>query len=127
MVTIEKPAIGRATVYQLIVLLILVMLARSLWDFTLAYSVLLGGLVHAIPQAWFASIAFRHRGARATSKILGTLYRGEAGKLLMTATMFALIFIYVEPLQVPAVFLSYFAMAIVYSFSSVKILYSGRS
>ncbi len=122
MLTIEKPAIYKITGYQFAVLLLLVALARFFGDLTLAYSVLTGGLIQIIPQCWFASLAFRFRGAQASSRILNAFYRGEAGKLLLTAMMFALVFAYVEPLQVPALFVTYFAMAIVYSFGVVRVL-----
>ena len=64
--------------------------------------------------------AYRYSGARQAPRILNAIYKGEAGKLLLTAVMFALTFYYVQPLQVTAVFAGYVAMIIVYGYSAAK-------
>ncbi len=121
MATIETPPVHRIAGTQLVALLILVAVAL-LSDKTEAYSVLVGGVVHIAPQAWFTRMAYRHTGARQAPKILIAIYQGEAGKLLLTATMFALIFFDIQPLHIPAVFLSYMAMVIVCGYSTAKVL-----
>ena len=69
-----------------------------------AYSLLTGGLISALPNAYFAIKAFRYRGARAAQKIVRELYTGEAVKLLLTGAGFALSFIFIEPLHIAALF-----------------------
>lgn len=69
-----------------------------------AYSLLLGGLICAIPNAYFAVKAFQYRGARAAQKIVRAFYLGETIKLLMMSAGFLLSFIFVEPLNTLALF-----------------------
>lgn len=94
--------------------LILVLVATSLLlvDLVTAKSALIGGLISVLPNAYFARLAFRHRGARAASAVAQSFYRGEAGKFVMTAVLFALVFSSVKPLQVEAVFLAFVVMTL---------------
>jgi ATP synthase protein I len=69
-----------------------------------AYSVLLGGLISLIPNAWFASLVFRHSGARAMGAVVRNAYLGELAKLVMTGAGFGLVFVLVDPLHVPGLF-----------------------
>jgi len=66
-------------------LVLLVLSTLVLWWFspTSALSVLLGGLVYWVPNAYFTLYAFRFRGAQAAILILRSMYRGEFGKLLL--------------------------------------------
>ena len=91
MTTIARPAILRAIVYQLAVLLLIVAML-SLVDRTLATSALVGGLVHISPQAWFSWQAFKYGGARQVDLVVKSMYRGEAGKVVLTAVLFAILF-----------------------------------
>jgi ATP synthase protein I len=70
----------------------------------LAYSVLLGGLISLIPNAWFASLVFRHSGARAMGAVVRSAYLGELMKLVMIGAGFGLVFVLVDPLHVPGLF-----------------------
>ena len=70
----------------------------------MAYSLLSGGLICAIPNAYFSIKAFQHRGARAAKKIVKAFYVGEGIKILLTCAGFALVFAYVKPLSTPALF-----------------------
>jgi ATP synthase protein I len=69
-----------------------------------AYSTLLGGLISAIPGAYFAYKAFQFRGARVADKMVASLFKGEAIKLALTAAGFALVFSSVKPLSPSMVF-----------------------
>jgi ATP synthase protein I len=68
------------------------------------YSGLLGGLIAWLPNLYFAHKAFRFSGARAAQAIVRSFYAGEAGKLILTAVLFALTFAGVKPLEALAVF-----------------------
>ena len=57
-----------------------------------AYSVLLGGLISALPNAFFASQAFKYQGARNAKNVVKSFMRGEIGKIVMTIALFALSF-----------------------------------
>ncbi|HKS15147.1 MAG TPA: F0F1 ATP synthase subunit I [Pseudomonas sp.] len=68
------------------------------------YSGLCGGLIAWLPNVYFAWKAFRFSGARAAQAIVRSFYAGEAGKLILTAVLFALTFAGVKPLAPLAVF-----------------------
>lgn len=65
---------------------------------------LCGGLIAWLPNLYFAHKAFRFSGARAAQSIVRSFYAGEAGKLVLTAVLFALTFAGVKPLNALAVF-----------------------
>jgi ATP synthase protein I len=69
-----------------------------------AGSVLLGGIISILPNAYFAHCVFRHAGARSIEKAVRSTYQGELIKLLMMGAGFGLVFALVEPIAVPAVF-----------------------
>jgi ATP synthase protein I len=80
-------------------------LALWYWHGVVAgYSGLCGGLIALLPNVYFAHRAFRFSGARAAQAIVRSFYAGEAGKLILTAVLFALTFAGVKPLAPLAVF-----------------------
>jgi ATP synthase protein I len=89
--TIPKPALLKATLCQLTVLLVLVVMI-SMTDKLMAVSALVGGLIQILPQAWFSWQAFKYAGASNVDKVVQSMYRGELGKVVMTATLFAILF-----------------------------------
>ena len=89
--TIPKPELLKATMYQLAVLLVLVVMI-SMTDKLMAVSALMGGLIQILPQAWFSWQAFKYAGASNVDKVVQSMYRGELGKVVMTATLFAILF-----------------------------------
>jgi len=74
-----------------------------------AYSALLGGLICVIPNAWFAGRLLRKSGPGDSRAFLSAAYVGEAGKLIITAALFALVFSQVRPLHAPALFVAFVA------------------
>lgn len=86
---------------------VLLLAAVVLWQWRGAvsgYSGLCGGLIAWLPNLYFAHKAFRFSGARAAQAIVRSFYAGEAGKLVLTAVLFALTFAGVKPLEALAVF-----------------------
>lgn len=77
------------------------------WGRAAATGAFAGGIVVWLPNCYFAFRAFRYRGARAARLIVRSFYAGAAGKMLLTAGLFTLVFINLEPLNAPAVFLGY--------------------
>ncbi|HEX5841667.1 MAG TPA: F0F1 ATP synthase subunit I [Pseudomonas sp.] len=101
-------------------LLILLLLTLVLWHWRGAvagYSGLCGGLIAWLPNLYFAHKAFRFSGARAAQAIVRSFYAGEAGKLVLTAVLFALTFAGVKPLEPLAVFGVFFLTQLVNWFS----------
>jgi len=104
----------------LVQLLVLLLLALVIWQWLGAvagYSGLCGGLIAWLPNVYFAHKAFRFSGARAAQAIVRSFYAGEAGKLVLTAVLFALTFAGVKPLEPLAVFGVFFLTQLVNWFS----------
>ena len=86
---------------------ILLIAALALWQWhgvVAGYSGLCGGLIAVLPNVYLAHKAFRFYGARAAPSNVRSFYAGEAGKLILTAVLFALVFAGVKPLAPIAVF-----------------------
>ncbi len=108
---IARPPVHRITLAQL-ALLVSLCLGLLAFDRVLAYSVLSGGLIAIVPQAYFAVLAFRWRGAQSASAIARSSYAGVMGKFLLSIAGFAFVFAVVRPLDSPAVFMGYLAMLV---------------
>ncbi|TNE77718.1 MAG: ATP F0F1 synthase subunit I [Gammaproteobacteria bacterium] len=119
--TIKSPPVGRIALVQLLVL-VTAALGLLPVDMTLSGSLLIGGMIHIIPHAYFTRWAFRYQGARQAPKILRAIYWGETGKVLLTVVLFGFTFSCVESVQLPALFLGYGAMVIVQWFCAAKVL-----
>jgi ATP synthase protein I len=104
MSTIKAPPIRKITAYQLTLIVATSAALLILSGWVSAYSLLIGGLLSALPGALFASRVFKYRGARAAQKIVKELYTGQALKLVLMSAGFALSFYYVKPLNVVALF-----------------------
>ncbi len=106
---IAKPPILKIYGIQLLILLC-VSAGLFVVNITVAYSALLGGLIFIGPNFYFASLAFRYQGARAAKKIAETMYRGEVIKFLLSAVLFAAVFVLVEPISAGALFVAFIGM-----------------
>lgn len=104
MSTIKAPPIYKIAAYQLVFIVATCAALLILSGWVSAYSLLIGGLLSALPGALFASRVFKYRGARAAHKIVKELYTGQALKLVLMSAGFALSFYYVKPLNVVALF-----------------------
>ena len=65
---IARPPVHRITLVQLALLVPLCLVLLAV-DKVMAYSALCGGFIAIVPQAYFAALAFRRRGARSASAI----------------------------------------------------------
>ncbi len=108
---ITRPPVHRITLTQLALLALLCM-GLMAFDKVVAYSVLCGGLIAIVPQAYFATLAFRWRGAQSARAIARSSYAGVMGKFLLSIAAFALVFAVVRPIDGPAVFMGYLAMLV---------------
>jgi|TARA_B110000908_G_scaffold126534_1_gene148419 ATP synthase protein I len=119
--SIEVPPVGRIARTQALILLVVVVGLAPL-DAVTSFSVLIGGIIQIVPQAYFSLLAFRYVGARQAPKILRAIQKGETGKLLITALLFGLSFSFLSPLDIPVLFLTYCAMIIIQWFCAAKAL-----
>jgi ATP synthase protein I len=108
---ITRPPVHRITLTQL-ALLAALCLGLLAFDKVVAYSVLCGGLIAIVPHAYFATLAFRWRGAQSARAIARSSYAGVMGKFLLSIAAFALVFAVVRPIDGPAVFMGYLAMLV---------------
>lgn len=74
-----------------------------------AYSTLLGGLISFLPNAYFARRVFGQPVDGTPIEAAGLLYRAEVTKLALAGLMFALVFAFVEALNVLALLLGFVA------------------
>jgi ATP synthase protein I len=74
---------------------------------TASYSALLGGLIALLPNAFFAYKAFRFFGARSAREIVQSIWSGAMGKWILTAVLFALVFVGISQLDIAALFVGY--------------------
>lgn len=110
---IARPPVHRITLAQLV---LLPLICAGMWLLRgqlSAVSVLCGGLVAILPQAYFAARAFRWRGASAARQIARASYAGEIGKFILSVAGFALVFAAVRPIEGAAVFIGYLAMLLI--------------
>lgn len=69
-----------------------------------AVSALIGGLISAIPNAYFIYKTFLFSGARQTTQVLKSFYQGGTWKMVLTATGFAAAFKLIHPIDLMALF-----------------------
>lgn len=108
----NRTAFHRLPVFRVLVVQALVVLAVALTcgvflGFVAGYSGFLGGLIALLANLYFAYKAFRYFGARSVRAIVQSFWAGEMGKLILTAVLFALVFVGVRPLEPLALFGGY--------------------
>ena len=67
-------------------------------------SAMVGGLISAIPNAYFVYKAFRYAGAQDLKNVLRNFYQGGMWKMVLTAIGFAAAFKLIHPLDLFALF-----------------------
>lgn len=72
-----------------------------------ALSALCGAGIAVLCQAYFVARAFSHAGAGSARQIVNSFYRGEAGKFMLTALLFAAVFIGYKQVDVRWLFASF--------------------
>lgn len=110
--TIPRPPVHKVVAAQCAIA-ILMSLLGWLFGQTIALSLLLGCLAHVIPHTYFAIRAFRYTGARQTRNVVRASYQGMAGKLVLTACIFAVTFKLWLDVSVWALFAGFIGMQIV--------------
>lgn len=101
-----RPAV-RQLAGQLLLLCLLALIAGLVWDIRSGLSALAGAGIAVIGQAYFVARAFSHAGASSAQHIVNAFYRGEAGKFMLTALLFATVFITWKEVRVGWLFTSF--------------------
>lgn len=106
--SMKRPPVYRVVWLQLAVTLIAAIVSLSFGQVH-AYSALLGGIICVLPTWYYVRKTFAHSGARAARQIVNAFYKGEAIKLVLTAVLFTLVYLWVKPLE-PATMLIAFVV-----------------
>ena len=117
---LRRPPIHRVAAVQLLVCILLGLVLLP-FGYNVCLSSILGGLCCALPNAYFIWQAFRFHGARKAKQIVSSFYRGAAGKLLLTAASFTMVFTLVEPVVPTALFGSFIAVQAVSWFAPLLV------
>ncbi|GLS28222.1 ATP synthase subunit I [Marinibactrum halimedae] len=121
MVSIKKPPVYR--IYQSQLLILLSVGVCTYWlDLVVSYSIVLGGLLNIIPNAYFAYYAFRIMGAKQSENALRMIYRGEIGKFSLTIMGFAIIFVTVKKLHYGALFGAYASCLVLHAWFAQHVI-----
>lgn len=107
MSNLKAPPVYKVIIAQLSVTVFIAVISLLISGTVLAYSALLGGLISALPNSYFAMHAFRFRGARNAQKVVKGFIRGELGKIVITVALFALSFTLITNLHELAVILGF--------------------
>ena len=109
MSTIARPPLFKVARWQLTTLGLLSMFLLPL-DWVVSLSVFIGGMIHIVPHAWFAKIAFNKVGASHADRIVASFYLGQAAKFILTAFLLFLAFLAANQIDVQIVVASFIAM-----------------
>lgn len=109
---ITKPPLVRIYASQCVVLLVIVSTIFIVTDWITAYSSLVGGMISIGPNIYFVRLAFRYTGASVAADVTRSLYLGEMGKFVLTAVLFACVFVFIKPLSIVILFASFIFMTV---------------
>ena len=120
------PPVHSITLTQLLVLFPLLTAVAWFLDRSSAMSFAAGAAICVLPQSWFAVLVFGMRQRRRPLKdVARGAYAAHAGKFLLSAAGFALVFALMTPVNAPAVFAGFGAMWALQSAGSAWLLKSG--
>lgn len=106
-VAFHRQPMFRVIVFQAVVTGLIGLLFLLTQGWVAAYSAFLGGLTALLPNVYFTYKAFQYFGARSIAVIIQSFWAGQMGKLVLTAVLFAVLFLGVKPLNVLALFVGY--------------------
>lgn len=109
MSNLKPPPVYKVILAQLAATVLIAAISLLISGSIVAFSVLLGGLISALPNTYFVMHAFRYRGARAADKVVKSFLKGELGKMLITLVLFALSFSLITNLSELALILGFIA------------------
>lgn len=121
----KPPPVHYITLTQLAVLLPSLAIVAGLSDSTSVLSFAAGAAVCILPQAWFAVLVFGFRQRRSLHRTSRGAYAAHAGKFLLSAVGFALVFALQRPVSAPAVFAGFGVMWTLQTVGSARLLRAG--
>jgi len=121
---LKAPPVHKVIVAQLVATIVMAAISLLLSGTITAYSALLGGLISAVPNSYFALQAFKYQGARNADRVVKSFIRGEMGKILITLVLFALSFTLITSLNELALILGFIVTHFVGVMMSGLISYS---
>ena len=127
MTNLRPPPVYKAIVVQLIATAFIATISLLFAGNVTAYSALLGGLISALPNSYFALQAFKFQGARNADKVVKSFIKGELGKIAITIVRFALSFTLITNLSELALILGFITTHFVGVMMSGFISYSPTS
>ena len=74
---------------------------------SLALAVLVGGMIATLTNGYFAWKVFSRQQEAKSVQILSTYYRAEVGKIILTVSLFVVVFIVIKPVNVIALMCAY--------------------
>ena len=107
MSNLKTPPVYKVIIAQLAVTVFMAVISLLMSGIVLAYSLLAGGLISALPNSYFALHAYRYQGARNAQNVVKGFIRGELGKIIMTVILFALSFTLITSLNELALILGF--------------------
>jgi len=82
-------------------------------DQTYAISALAGGLTASLANGYFAWKVFGKQQEASENQILSTYYKAEVGKIILTVSMFVVVFNVIEPINVIALMSVYLLITMI--------------
>lgn len=122
---LRPPPVHMITLTQVAVLLPSTVVIAWTVDRTSAVSFAVGAAVSILPQAWFALFVFGARQRRPLQRAARGAYAAQAGKFVLSAVGFALVFALVRPIDAPAVFAGFGLMWVLQVAGSARLLKAG--
>lgn len=104
---LHRLPVFRVVRVQALMVLAVTLTGGLLCGWVAGLSGLLGGLIALLANVFFAYKAFRYFGARSSKAIVQSFWAGEMGKQILTAALFALVFVGVKPLEPVALLAGY--------------------
>ncbi|ETX12157.1 ATP synthase I [Marinomonas ushuaiensis DSM 15871] len=103
-VSAKKRAVFRFVLLQFLLTIFISLGIFYIVDGLSSYSFLLGAWSSILPSIYMAWRVFGYKGVRSAKDVVRSFYRGEAGKLVMTAVLVSLVFLWIKPLSAEAFF-----------------------
>ncbi|MBR7888106.1 ATP synthase subunit I [Marinomonas sp. A79] len=98
-VSAKKKAIFRFLLLQILLVLLISLGIFYVSGGLYGYSFILGAFSSLLPSVYMAWRVFAYKGVRPAKEVVRSFYRGEAGKLVLTAIVLSLVFILVKPIS----------------------------
>ena len=122
---LKPPPVHNITLTQLAFLLPSLAIVAWCFDRSSAISFAAGALISILPQAWFAFLVFGVGRRRPIQRAAHGAYAAHAGKFLLSAVGFALVFALMKPVNALAVFAGFGWMWALQSAGSAWLLRRG--